>query len=155
MKEKNFMKSAFKDGMIIVFIMIFMLIMTAVVKADSGYGDFGCVAYVRNYDGDTITVNIPNIHPLLGEKINIRIRGIDTPEIKAKCEIEKFMALDAKVFVENLCQMGKLTLRNISRGKYFRIVADVYVGDINIGEELIKSGLAVSYDGGTKKGWCK
>ena len=45
---------------------------------------FRCVEYVRNYDGDTITVNIPNTPPIIGIKMPIRISGIDTPEIKGK-----------------------------------------------------------------------
>jgi hypothetical protein len=49
-----------------------------------------CVKFIKNYDGDTITFNIPNVHPLLGEKITVRVSGVDTPEIKTKndCELE-------------------------------------------------------------------
>ena len=46
-------------------------------------------------------------------------------------------------------------LRNTKRGKYFRIVADVYVDNKNLTDILISSGLGVAYDGGTKaKDWC-
>jgi len=46
-------------------------------------------------------------------------------------------------------------LRNLQRGKYFRIVADVYADGINVGDQLINEGLAVPYDGGRKtKDWC-
>lgn len=34
-----------------------------------------CVKYVRNYDADTVTFNIPKVHPLLGKKVNIRVSG--------------------------------------------------------------------------------
>ena len=44
--------------------------------------DFNNVQYHRCYDGDTCTFTLPGIHPLFGEKIGIRIAGIDTPEIK-------------------------------------------------------------------------
>ena len=40
---------------------------------------FRCVKYVRNYDGDTITFNIPNLHPLFGKSISVRVRGINAP----------------------------------------------------------------------------
>ena len=36
---------------------------------------FRCVKYIKNYDADTITFDIPNIHPLLGKKISIRVTG--------------------------------------------------------------------------------
>jgi hypothetical protein len=29
---------------------------------------------IRNYDADTITFDIPNVHPLIGDKISVRVR---------------------------------------------------------------------------------
>ena len=46
--------------------------------------DFKNVTYHRCYDGDTYTFTLPGIHPLFGEKISVRITGIDTPEIKGE-----------------------------------------------------------------------
>ena len=44
----------------------------------------------------------------------------------------------------------------MKRGKYFRIVADVYTDNKSVGQLLIDKDLAVKYDGGTKvKNWCK
>ncbi len=51
--------------------------------------NFRCVKYIKNYDADTVTFNIPNIHPLIGKKINIRVSGVDTPEIRTKNKCEK------------------------------------------------------------------
>ncbi|MCI5212638.1 MAG: hypothetical protein D3910_28480, partial [Candidatus Electrothrix sp. ATG2] len=49
----------------------------------------------------------------------------------------------------------KIKLKNVRRGKYFRIVADVQAGKQNVADVLIKKGLAVRYDGGTKGfNWC-
>ncbi|MEE8448005.1 MAG: hypothetical protein V3S39_00085 [Thermodesulfobacteriota bacterium] len=48
------------------------------------YGDFTDVQFIRCYDGDTCTFDIPYVHPLLGKRIAVRFRGIDTPEIKGK-----------------------------------------------------------------------
>jgi micrococcal nuclease len=50
------------------------------------FGDFEGAVYIRNYDGDTITFNLPSLHPIIGEKISIRVNGIDTPEIRGNCE---------------------------------------------------------------------
>jgi len=48
-----------------------------------------------------------------------------------------------------------IELRNMQRGKYFRIVADVYADGQSVGEGLVREGLAVVYDGGKKiKDWC-
>lgn len=45
--------------------------------------------------------------------------------------------------------------RSIKRDKYFRLLGDVYVDDKNLGASLVKAGLAVPYEGGTKKNWCR
>ena len=50
----------------------------------------------------------------------------------------------------------KIELKNICRGKYFRIIADLFVDDANLSQILIDSKFAVTYDGSTKtKDWCK
>ena len=43
----------------------------------------------------------------------------------------------------------------MQRGKYFRILADVYVDGISLADNLIKAGHARVYDGGKRLGWCK
>ena len=48
------------------------------------FGDYEGAVYVRNYDGDTITFTLPSLHPIIGEKISIRVNGIDTLEIKVE-----------------------------------------------------------------------
>ena len=116
-----------------------------------------CIEYVDNYDGDTVTINIPGIHPIFGHHMKIRIAGIDTPEIRGKTECEKKKAIQAKKVVERILQKAKrIELHNISRGKYFRIVGDLIADRINIKDILLKKKLAVPYDGGTKQqvNWC-
>lgn len=132
-----------------------------VFAAQKEYGDIKDVKYSRNYDGDTITFNIPNIHPIIGDKISVRVNGIDTPEIRGKCKTEKILAKKAKEIVSTALKSAKkINLLNIKRGKYFRIVADIEIevryGFVSIKDLLIKSNFAVPYDGGTKtKNWCK
>jgi len=143
-------------------IIIVLLFPLSVFAKDKTYEDFKNVTYIRNYDGDTITVSIKGIHRLFGEEISIRIRGIDTPEIRSRCktgkgkENEKSKARTAKRLVANLLKNAKrIDLKNTSRGKYFRIVADVIADGKNIAQVLIKNKLAVTYDGGTKtEDWC-
>ncbi|CAK8712276.1 Endonuclease YncB, thermonuclease family [Candidatus Electrothrix gigas] len=134
----------------------FLAPLPVAAKKQKTYGNFTDVHFVKNYDGDTITVNIKDQHPLIGENIPVRVAGIDTPEIKGKCAQEKELAHEAKEVVYELFQHGrKVKLKNLRRGKYFRIIADVYVGRKNVANVLVKKGLAVRYDGGTKGyDWC-
>ena len=69
--------------------------------------------------------------------------------IKAKEELEKlYNSGDA-----NSGQKPKIVLYNLGRDKYFRLLASVKVGNIDVAEYLIKKGLAKSYDGCVKTGW--
>ena len=46
----------------------------------------------------------------------------------------------------------KVILYDLGRDKYFRLLASVKVGDIDIAKYMIEQGLAKEYDGG-KKVW--
>jgi len=112
--------------------------------------------YLKNYDGDTITVNLNCDIPLFCKKMSIRVNGIDTPEIKGNCDKEKILSKEAKYFVAlQLKSHREIDLRNCKKGMYFRLVCDVYYNDILLSQKLLNQKLAVKYDGGKKtKNWC-
>ena len=119
---------------------------------------FNCVQYIKNYDADTITFNIPNVHPIIGEKMSVRVKHVDTPEIKGKLPCEKEAARNAKNLIENLLKNAKrIDLVNIEKDKYFRILADVNIDGKNLSDFLLKNNLAYHYEGKTKEkiNWCK
>ena len=137
------------------FIFFVALLLSSQAHAKS-FGNYEGAIYVRNYDGDTVTFNLPGLHPIIGEKITIRVNGIDTPEIKGKCKKEKNEAKQAKQLVSSILKKSKkIELINMKRGKYFRIAADVIADGENLSDLLIKEGMAIKYDGGTKTHkWC-
>ena len=47
----------------------FLISGSTTVSAKPKFGDYKGAIYVRNYDGDTITFNLPNLHPIIGKKI--------------------------------------------------------------------------------------
>ena len=112
---------------------------------------------IKVYDGDTITIlaKLPyDSSPLY--KISVRINGINCAEIKGKTDDEKQCAQIAKQLLSELILYKKIQLKNVQTEKYGRMLADVFIGDINISEYLLNAKLAVSYDGGTKncpKSW--
>lgn len=117
-----------------------------------------CVSYVGNHDGDTITFNIPKVHPLIGDRITVRVLGLDTPEIVTTDSCEKVAAIKARELVKAKLKTAKrIDLNNIGRDKYFRIDADIIIDGKNLREVIEASGLSYPYDGGTKlkKDWCE
>ena len=114
--------------------------------------EFPDVEWERCHDGDTCTFNIPNVHPLLGDKIGVRLARIDAPEVRTKCKAEKAEGYKARdALVERLSQAKVIDLREVERGKYFRLVAEVLADGENISDVLLARGLAWPYDGGTRE----
>ncbi len=103
---------------------------------------------VKVYDGDTFTIAV-----YLEKKWThwqVRINGIDCPEIRTKDLNEKCIAQKAKDYVSERILSKWVLLKNCKRDKYGRLLADVYLRNENIGEQLLHKHLAVEYDGGTK-----
>lgn len=107
---------------------------------------------IKVYDGDTITIatRLPyKDSPLY--RFPIRLKGIDTAEIKSKNENEKKLAIVARDALSELILHNTVVIKNIENEKYGRILADVYLGEVCINEWMIEKGYAVKYDGGTKQ----
>lgn len=118
---------------------------------------------VSVYDGDTFTVTLEYWPDVFGKDLSIRLVGIDTPEMKSKCKTtelkakERAKAIEAKLFMEGLLRNAKVirvVLAGDGRDKYFRLDAQVFADDANVGDALISNGLAVYYDGTTARDWC-
>lgn len=143
---------------LIILVMLAFIPSLGAKSGDGGrtYGDMDGVIFLNNYDGDTMRFTLPGIHPLIGENIPVRLRGVDTPEIRAKCPAEKQRAVEARERVQRiLLAAQRITLKEMGRDKYFRIVASVVADGVDVGEVLIRTGLAVPYEGGRKEsGWC-
>ena len=132
---------------------VILVLFSTVVSAE--YGSVTVDKYHYAYDGDTFYVDILAFPPLIGKDIPIRPRGFDTPEIRGKCEKEKFLAYEARDFIELLMAEGKeIRLVDIDRGNFFRLTADVLVDGESLAEIMISKGLAKSYDDPTRREWC-
>jgi endonuclease YncB( thermonuclease family) len=106
---------------------------------------------IKVYDGDTITIasKMPYENsPLF--RFNVRLNGIDTPEIKSNNNNEKLLAKNARDSLSQLIMYKNITLQNVKNEKYGRILADVYLDDLHINQWMIDQHFAVVYDGKTK-----
>ena len=125
------------------------------VQAAPEYGTVTVSKVISVYDGDTFRVDIDSLPPIVGKNIPIRLNGVDTPEIRGKCEYEKDLAIKARDFVRNkLANAKEIKLNNLQRGKYFRVVANVMVDGVSLEQELLDNELAYKYTGGKKSSWC-
>lgn len=122
------------------------------------YESFLQVQYVKNYDGDSITFNIPQAPAIVGHNMHIRLRGIDCPELRnGRCSLETEKAKEARDLVHELLQQAStINLRRTGRGKYFRMLADVEFDGRDLATILLKRDLAIRYFGGKRDyNWCQ
>ena len=135
---------------------IALITISFATQAKPQYGTVTVSKVISVYDGDTFRVNIDSLPPIVGKNIPIRVNGIDTPEIRGKCQYEKNLALEARDFVRaKLANAKEIELTNLQRVKYFRVVANVLVDGVSLEQELLDNELAYEYDGGKKLSWCK
>lgn len=136
-------------------ISIFIITASALQSKD-GYSNFNKAEIVSVYDGDTFKITLPCRAKVFCRNINVRVKGIDCPEIRTSDYCEYRAALRAKNFTELFLSGGQLSLRRCKRDKYFRLLCEVYVKGESLSQELSKAGLAYVYDGGKRKkrNWC-
>ena len=109
---------------------------------------------IRVVDGDTVDVRIA-VWLDLHQTARIRIRGLDTPELKGECENERGLARMAQAFaMMNIGQKVFVTAVDYDKfgGRYD---ADVRLASGKLlSELLIENRLARSYNGGKRQSWC-
>jgi len=99
---------------------------------------------------------MPGLPPELSEML-VRVAGVDTPEIRGKCEAEKTLAIQARDYVtRSLAEARSVKFCNPAWGKYGkRVIAEVVIDGENLATTLIERGLGRSYGGERRKGWCQ
>jgi micrococcal nuclease len=106
-------------------------------------------------DGDTIDASID-----LGFDISlskrIRLAGIDTPESRTRDLEEKALGLESKEWLKKALEGAKDILIKTelpgSTEKYGRIIGHLFINgqETSLNNQMITSGYALAYDGGTK-----
>ncbi len=110
---------------------------------------------IRVIDGDSAQMRVT---VWLGQEITtiVRLVGLDTPELKARCVREKDLALAAKTRLEQLLGGKSIEIYNIQADKYGgRVLAQLRAGDQkDVAQTLIAENLARPYAGKKRGGWC-
>ncbi|MCE2453144.1 MAG: thermonuclease family protein [Nitrospinae bacterium] len=110
----------------------------------------------RVLDGDTVKVEA-RVWPGLIAQTNVRVRGVDTPEIRRpKCgEYERRRGLAARDFVRGVIG-EQVWLVNVTHGKFGRrVVASVLLADgRDLATLLLATGHALPYRSGRRPKWC-
>tara|TARA_B100000029_G_scaffold470945_1_gene510228 strand:- start:20357 stop:20704 length:348 start_codon:yes stop_codon:yes gene_type:complete len=109
------------------------------------------VDVLKVVDGDTVDVRID-----LGfdewHKCRVRLMGINAPESRTRDKEEKKRGLAAKEWLskEIYDAVDPIELKSHGKGKFGRILGELFINNININELMVNSGHAVKYDGGKR-----
>lgn len=123
------------------------------VKAFSfdGYECYGRV--VRVHDPDTITVLFHHHDTLC--KTNLRLNGIDAPELHSKIQKEADLCKAGQKFLSDMILDKIIKIKMGPYDKYSRTLSNIYTYETeeDIIQKLINGGFVRAYDGGKKEAW--
>lgn len=108
---------------------------------------------IKVYDGDTLTVGWRHGRSLVRE--SVRIRGIDTPELRSKCVEEKRLADLARTRLRDVALRKYVTLLAPATDKYGRLLCDLRTETIpSISEYMLEArDFCREYVGGKRQPW--
>lgn len=113
---------------------------------------------LRAVDGDTVEFEAKFLPTELGDKLKLRVLGVDTPEKapRAKCESEAQKGAAASEFTKKTIANAKKVQIEIKEWDKFggRVLGDVIIDNVRLSEMLIKNNLARPYHGEAKQSWC-
>ena len=107
---------------------------------------------LRVVDGDTVDVSI-DLGFDISYKSRVRLYGIDTPESRTRDKDEKARGLMSKEYLIDELSKGQVVIKTHKdkKGKFGRVLGEMYVGERNINLMMVDDFLAVEYKGQSKK----
>jgi endonuclease YncB( thermonuclease family) len=110
---------------------------------------------LRVLDGDTFEAKV-HLWPGLDVTTRVRLRGIDAPELKARCGDERVKAEAAREALRSILDQGEVGISHVTLDKYGgRVVADASTrATPDVSSALLSVGAARRYSGGHRNGWC-
>jgi endonuclease YncB( thermonuclease family) len=110
---------------------------------------------LRVIDGDTFLARV-HVWPGIDITTKVRLRGIDAPEMRARCEDERTRALAARDGLTQILGQGEVGISRVGQDKYGgRVDAAVATASTpDVSQALLARGLARRYFGGRRESWC-
>jgi len=110
---------------------------------------------LRVLDGDTFEARV-RIWPGMDVTTKVRLRGIDAPEMHARCAGEQMMAIAARDALAQILAEGSVGIAGVAQDKYGgRVDAEVSTAAMaDVAIALLERGLVRPYSGGRRQSWC-
>lgn len=110
---------------------------------------------LRVIDGDTFEARV-HVWPGMDITTRVRLRGIDAPEMHARCDDERVRALAAREALIRILDEGAVGITQVGQDKYGgRVDANVSTARTrDVSAVLLDGGFARRYSGGRRESWC-
>jgi endonuclease YncB( thermonuclease family) len=110
---------------------------------------------LRVLDGDTFEARV-HLWPGLDVTTRVRLRGIDAPELKARCVEERMKAETARDALKTILDQGEVGIARVTLDKYGgRVLADASArATPDISSALLGAGHVRRYGGARRDSWC-
>jgi endonuclease YncB( thermonuclease family) len=110
---------------------------------------------LRVSDGDTFEARV-RVWPGIDVTTKVRLRGVDTPELNARCAEERLKAEAARAALTRILSEGQISISQVTLDKYGgRVVAIASTSTTpDISAALIAAGVGRPYGGGRRQSWC-
>jgi len=110
---------------------------------------------IRVLDGDTFEARV-RVWPGMDITTKVRLRGIDAPEMRARCAEERIKATAARDALSALLARGQVGISEVSLDKYGgRVLAAASARETgNVAQALLGAGHVRRYGGGRRESWC-
>lgn len=110
----------------------------------------------RIIDGDTVVLII-DLGFNIKIEVNLRLEGIDTPEVNSSYGLEQEAAYRSEVFLGQLIEKEELVVKTKKNDMYGRYIGTLFIKGphecINVNQLMLNHGLAKKYTGGKRKQW--
>ena len=117
------------------------------IKTEKTYGDATVEKLISVDNSFVFRCDIKGLPAIIGKDIPVRINGIEMPTVTADTPDEQWKALQlqTKSFIQtafdNAKQPDSIVLKNIKRGEWFCIVADIEIDGNDLAKLLIEKQL--------------
>jgi endonuclease YncB( thermonuclease family) len=111
---------------------------------------------LRVLDGDTFEARV-HVWPGIDITTKVRLRGIDAPELRARCAEERTKAEAALEALRAVLAEGDIAVMRVGLDKYGgRVLADAATRRTpNVSAAMLAKGHARPYGGGRRDTWCE
>jgi endonuclease YncB( thermonuclease family) len=113
------------------------------------------VEVLRVIDGDTFEARV-HLWPGLYTTTRVRLRGIDAPEMSARCAEERDKAEAARNALHAILGRGEVGITGVTFDRYGgRVLADALThATPDVASAMLGTGHVRAYAGGRRESWC-